>query len=152
MIKNAVFRHVNIIARDWELLAQFYEKTFGCERILPGRDMSGKWIEQGTGVDNVHIKGVHLKLPGFNENSPTLEIFQYNHGIENEGKSVNKDGFTHIAFLVEDVEQDLKTVLENGGRELGKVVKKDFEELGVLTFVYAGDPEGNIIELQNWEK
>ena len=146
------FVHTNIISDNWERLAQFYEKVFGCTRILPERDMSGKWIEDGTGVLNAHIKGAHLRLPGYGESGPTLEIFQYNKNFNADKTHINQPGFTHIAFLVDDVESALKEVLSAGGGQLGKVVSKEFPELGLLTFVYAKDPEGNIIELQNWKK
>ena len=69
------FVHVNIVAKDWRKLAEFYEKVFGCIRILPERSFSGEWLEKGTGIKNAKIKGVHLRLPGFGENGPTLEIF-----------------------------------------------------------------------------
>lgn len=29
---------------------------------------------------------------------------------------------------------------------------KEYEDLGLLTVVYAKDPEGNFIEIQNWQK
>jgi hypothetical protein len=35
---------------------------------------------------------------------------------------------------------------------LGEIVEKDYEGLGRLTAVYARDPEGNILEIQNWGK
>ena len=33
---------------------------------------------------------------------------------------------------------------------LGKVVEADLPGVGRLTFVYLTDPEGNILEIQNW--
>ena len=149
---NAKFVHINIISENWGKLAQFYERVFGCKCVLPERDMSGKWIEDGTGVFNAHIKGIHLRLPGYDENGPTLEIFQYNRNILGEKPKINQTGLVHIAFLVDDVESALSKVLSEGGSQLGKIVMKDIPEVGKLIFVYAKDPEGNIIELQNWEK
>ena len=46
----------------------------------------------------------------------------------------------------------LKKVILNGGKKLGEIIKKDYGELGILTAVYAQDPEGNFIEIQNWNK
>jgi predicted enzyme related to lactoylglutathione lyase len=149
---KAKFVHTNIISNHWEQLASFYEKVFGCIRVFPERDMSGKWIEDGTGMPNAHIKGIHLRLPGHGDSGPTLEIFQYDKNFRAEKTQINQPGFTHIAFLVDDVECALKEVLLEGGGQLGKVVTKDFAELGLLTFVYAKDPENNIIELQSWKK
>lgn len=152
MIKEARYVHTNIISENWERLARFYEDVFGCTRVLPERDMSGRWIEDGTGVPEAHVRGVHLRLPGYGESGPTLEIFQYNRGISGGTREVNETGLAHIAFLVSDVGAALRDVLAHGGAPLGAVVTKDIETVGLLTFVYARDPDGNIIELQSWKK
>ena len=47
---------------------------------------------------------------------------------------------------MDDVEDALDVVLSEGSGQLGKVVTKEIPEVGTLTFVYAKDPEGNIIE------
>ncbi|WP_170233423.1 hypothetical protein [Sporomusa termitida] len=50
------------------------------------------------------------------------------------------------------VEITLKRIIEHGGEQLGELVSRDYGELGTLTVVYACDPEGNIIEIQNWQR
>jgi predicted enzyme related to lactoylglutathione lyase len=152
MAIDAKYVHTNIVSDNWEQLAKFYEKVFGCKRLLPERDMSGKWIEDGTGVTNAHIRGAHLRLPGYGDTGPTIEIFEYDQNFRVEKARINQPGFTHIAFLVDDVGNALKEVLSEGGGQVGSVVKKEFPQLGLLTFVYASDPDGNIIELQNWKR
>jgi len=57
-----------------------------------------------------------------------------------------------IAFEVENVETTLNIALSNGAELLGEVTEKKIENVGILTFVYFRDPEGNIIEIQSWEK
>jgi predicted enzyme related to lactoylglutathione lyase len=149
---KAHYIHTNIISNNWKELVKFYEKVFGCVQVLPDRNMSGKWIEDGTGVAHAHIQGVHLRVPGYGDNGPTLEIFQYDENFGGTKPHINQPGYTHIAFRVDDVEAALQEVLSAGGGQLGKLVTKEFPVLGLLTFVYAQDPEGNIIELQNWKK
>ena len=145
------FVHTNIIAKDWEKLAKFYISVFGCEPVYPERDLTGKWIEDLTKIEDVHLQGIHLRLPGYVD-GPTLEIFQYNHQIKhNEISAINTPGFAHIAFLVEDVQTVYRKLLEYDGSKLGDLVEKEIEGVGVLTVVYARDPEGNIIEIQNWK-
>jgi predicted enzyme related to lactoylglutathione lyase len=56
----------------------------------------------------------------------------------------------HLAFEVEDVEKILKKALTKGGSPLGQVTRREVEGVGLLTFVYFRDPEGNIIEIQSW--
>ncbi len=143
------FVHTNIVARDWKKLARFYIDVFGCEPVPPERDYSGGWIENITGIKGVHIRGIHLRLPGYLD-GPTLEIFSYNKQPEGcELPPVNRPGLAHIAFLVEDVRFFYDKLLEKGGSKLGEIVEKKVDGLGLLTVVYARDPEGNIIEILN---
>jgi len=44
----------------------------------------------------------------------------------------------------------LRLLIEHGGTALGEVVTRHYEGIGMLTVVYAADPEGNFIEIQNW--
>jgi predicted enzyme related to lactoylglutathione lyase len=142
--------HTNIIARDWKKLSQFYQKVFQCIPVPPERNLSGDWLDALSGIKNAKIRGEHLKLPGYDENGPTLEIFSYNEMINNENL-INMVGFAHIAFLVDDVTVTLELVKKNGGMAVGELVVQKYPNGKIGTFVYCKDPEGNIIELQKWE-
>ena len=61
-------------------------------------------------------------------------------------------GLTHIAFEVDDVEQTLNKAIKNGGQILGNVTERTIDGVGELKFVYFREPEGNIIEIQSWNK
>ena len=148
---KARYRHTNIVSKDWEALAQFYEDVFGCVRVPPARDYTGSWLERGTGVSGAHIRGSHLRLPGVGEDGPTLEIFQYDQNLPKAEAAANREGLAHLAFEVDDVDSALALVLEHGGKTLGEVVYRDVEGIGRIIFVYATDPEGNIVELLKWE-
>jgi predicted enzyme related to lactoylglutathione lyase len=143
--------HTNIIARDWRKLADFYIKVFGCKEVYTKRNLKGKWIDKGTGIDNVHIEGVHLKLPGYGDDGPTLEIFQYNNSVPQELKRINQEGLGHIAFRVEDVQKTLNEVIKAGGGKLSNIINQYIPKIGEITFVYVKDPEGNFIELQKYK-
>lgn len=145
---KAKFAHVNLVARNWMRLADFYVTVLGCTPVLPERHLSGKWLEQGTGVSAAKLEGIHLRLPGHGEDGPTLEIFQYSATIERPSPAANQPGFGHIAFEVEDVKRTLDAVVVAGGRRVGEIVTSQIAGVGSITFVYATDPEGNIIELQ----
>ena len=151
-MNNAIkFSHTNIIARDWKKLAQFYIDVFGCEPLYPERDLSGDWIVKLTKIPGARIRGIHLKLPGF-QDGPTLEIFQYNTLPEKKNDPViNNPGFSHIAFHVTDVKETLTRLLAHGGDPYGELVEKEIAELGTIQVIYAKDPEGNIIEIQRWK-
>jgi len=147
---KAKFRHTNIVARDWRKLAEFYQHAFGCEPVPPERAAVGEWVERCTGVLGAEIRGVHLRLPGFGDDGPTLEIFQYNKAAQRLETAINRPGLAHLAFEVDDVEGAADTVLAAGGHCVGDLVTAKIAGAGTITLVYVTDPEGNIIELQKW--
>jgi lactoylglutathione lyase len=144
------FVHTNLVARDWKKLAQFYIKAFGCTRKPPERDLNCAWLDQATSLRGAHIRGIHLRLPGYGADGPTLEIFQYVKEKQGNKPVVNRPGFGHIAFGVRDIGRGLQRVQRYGGGRVGEVVSTDVAGVGHIDFVYARDPEGNIIELQKW--
>ncbi|MGF6989505.1 catechol 2,3-dioxygenase-like lactoylglutathione lyase family enzyme [Lachnospiraceae bacterium PM6-15] len=143
--------HTNLIAKDWRKLSGFYQTVFGCKPIGPQRDLRGQWLDDMTGIKDAHIEGEHLLLPGVSDNGPTMEIFSYPETIDSD-KDVNTCGFAHIAFEVDDIENIMNLVAQEGGSVLGQVVSNDYGDFGIGTFVYVKDPEGNLIELQRWER
>jgi catechol 2,3-dioxygenase-like lactoylglutathione lyase family enzyme len=147
MIKYA---HTNIITDDWKKLSDFYIAVFGCLPIPPRRDLRGAWLDKATGIKDAHLQGIHLALPGYEENLPSLEIFQYDVNEPSE-QVPNRKGFGHIAFGTDDVPGLLATLIQHGGSRVGEMVETHIPGAGNLTFVYARDPDGNIIELQNWK-
>ena len=57
-----------------------------------------------------------------------------------------------MAFQVSDVAETLMRVLESGGSTQGRVASLPVPGKGVVTFVYAADPEGNLLEIQSWSE
>ena len=144
------FTHTNLIARDWRILASFYESVFGCTMILPQRDLAGKWLDRATGLRDARIRGAHLRLPGHGPDGPTLEIYEYEQLSFRPESAPNTPGFSHIAFAVDDVAKTALRVLDAGGKALGELTEVDVPGAGHLVFQYMTDPEGNIVELQRW--
>ena len=144
------YAHTNIVAVDWRRLADFYVKVFGCTLVPPERDLSGKWLDKATGIEGVRIRGAHLRLPGYGEKGPTLEIFQYDAGHEHPSPLASRPGLGHIAFAVDEVMAVREAVLEAGGGEVGEVVNVEIPGAGEIEFAYLTDPEGNIVEVQRY--
>jgi predicted enzyme related to lactoylglutathione lyase len=149
MTIQARYVHTNLVARDWKRLATFYQDVFGCYPVPPERHFAGPDLERGTGVHGSELHGVHLRLPGFQGNGPTLEIFTYSLLKERSTLHVvNEPGFGHIAFAVADVPKARDSVLAAGGAPVGEVVTLHLATGAHVTWCYVRDPEGNIIELQ----
>lgn len=147
---KARYVHTNLVARDWRKLAEFYQQVFECVPVPPERNLSGKALDALTGLSHAVLRGMHLRLPGFGEDGPTLEVFEYQPEPAGQAPGVNRPGFGHIAFAVDDVEAALGAVRSGGGGQIGQVVTLEVAGKGSVHLVYATDPEGNIIELQAW--
>ena len=152
MTIKAKYVHTNLIAEDWRALAGFYQEIFGCVPVPPDRDFQGEVLEAGTGIPGAHLRGVHLRLPGYTDSGPTLEIFSYTPQAARSSVAVNQPGFAHIAFQVEQVSLARAAVLAAGGKAVGEVVTLTIATGSKVTWCYLVDPEGNLIELQSWAK
>lgn len=150
MISGARFGHTNLIAKDWRRLARFYTELFGCGLVPPERDYSGPALERGTGIPGAALQGAHLRLPGFGDRGPTLEIFTYSSSPDRAAPTPDSLGFGHIAFQVDSVQSARDQVLVAGGTAVGEVVTSTTSTGTQVTWCYVTDPEGNIIELQSW--
>ncbi len=147
---RAKYVHTNLIATNWRKLADFYCRVFGCYLVPPERDYRGDDLDRGTGLTKAHLYGAHLRLPGYGEDGPTLEIYSYEPLAPSQPVAVNQPGFGHIAFEVDDVTQAYETVIANGGQTVGEIVTLTTSAGRHVTFCYVRDPEGNILELQSW--
>lgn len=145
------YAYTNLIANDWQRLSSFYQEVFDCIPIPPERDLSGDWLDRATGLSQAHISGIHLRLPGYADDGPTLELFQYGAMPEHPSIKPNTPGFSHIAFAVDDVAKAAQAVLNHGGAAVGELTVRNVPGVGLLTFQYLADPEGNVIEVQNWQ-
>ena len=125
MVSGARYVHTNLIARDWQRLARFYQDVFGCMPVPPERNLSGAEMEAGTGVPAARLRGMHMRLP-------------------------HRPGFAHIAFAVDSVAAAREQVLPQGGSPVGDVVTVAVAPTARVTWCYVRDPEGNIVELQAW--
>ncbi|MFC2095035.1 VOC family protein [Candidatus Bipolaricaulota bacterium] len=143
------YAHTNLIAKDWKRLAAFYQDVFGCQPIQPERNLAGEWLDKATGITDARLCGAHLRLPGYGDRGPTLEIFQYDSMPQRAPTYPNTPGIMHIAFTVDDVRASAQMILEHGGAVVGVLTEVELPGVGSLTFQYLADPEGNFIEVQS---
>ena len=127
------YTHTNIISKDWRVLARFYRDVLDCVIIPPERNLSGEWLDKGTGVKNAVIQGAHLLLPGYGKDGPTIEILQYDRNVPRSPTAPNREGIMHLAFEVEDIEKTASKVLAYGGGNVGEIASLMIEGVGLLT-------------------
>jgi YD repeat-containing protein len=149
-IAGARFGHVNVTSPDWRRLAAFYTDVFGCELVPPERDIRSADLDAATNLHDAHLTGAHLRLPGLGDTGPTIEIFSYDELAAHPGPRVDRAGWGHIAFQVPDVPAAVEAVLAAGGDRLGRVITTKTADGRQVTWGYATDPDGNIVELQAW--
>lgn len=149
-VDGARFGHVNLTSRDWRRLATFYTEVFGCALVPPERDIRGPALDAATGLSDAHLTGAHLRLPGHGPEGPTLEIFEYADLAEPIPTRVDRPGLGHLAFAVADIPAALGSVQAAGGSRVGEVVTTATSDGRRVTWCYATDPDGNIVELQSW--
>jgi predicted enzyme related to lactoylglutathione lyase len=147
---QAKYVHTNLIAKDWHRLAKFYTEVFGCSLVPPERDYRGSDLDAATGLKGVHLTGAHLRLPGYGDGGPTIEIYNYDQLEPHPGTVVNRPGYGHIAFEVDDVRKARQDVQAHSGSAVGEIVTLTTKIGTKVTWCYMTDPEGNIIELQSW--
>ena len=149
-IEGARFGHVNVTTHDWQRLATFYGDVFGMVPVGSERDISGPDLDRATGLTGAHLRGIHLRLPGGDDDGPTLEIFAYDDLEAARAAAPNQPGWGHIAFKVPDVAAAREVVVSAGGGILGDAVTMATKDGRRLTWCYVTDPAGNIVELQTW--
>lgn len=138
-----------IIAKDCRQLAKFYMSVFHCTPISLECGISGKWLDKVSAIDDVDIRKICFGLPD-HKDEPVFEISE----CSTNNKSKNEPVINHqeLSFYVDSVEAVLANLMANGGEQLGGVMVEKYEGIGTLKVAYACDPEGNIIEIQNWQK
>ncbi|MFQ6024202.1 MAG: VOC family protein [Acidiferrobacterales bacterium] len=152
MAIDARYLHTNLTVLDIKRMLEFYQQVFGCTPVRSEQDLSGQWLEDITGIPSAELRYVHLRLPGYGDGGPELELNQYRNPMEHPRTAADRTGFGHIAFAVDDVRAALDAVIAAGGGSIGDPVTVDIPGRGRLTEVYATDPEGNIIELQHYSR
>lgn len=149
-VQGARFGHVNVTSSDWRRLATFYADVFGCEFVPPERDIRSADLDAATGLQDAHLTGAHLRLPGLGDSGPTIEIFSYDTLDPSPGTQVARAGWGHIAFQVPDVPAAVEAVLAAGGGRVGEIITTKTADGRRVTWGYTTDPDGNIVELQAW--
>lgn len=139
--------HINMVVNDLDISIDFYKKIFGFKE--DGRKkLSGKWIEELTGIKNIKAEVVFLSHENFDTR---LEILKYHSpdGVSFAENSLpNTKGIRHISFKTDDFTNLVKTLENNQVKFLGKPQEiPPPTEKFKSKICYFYDPDGVLLEI-----
>ena len=133
-------RHTGIVVSDLHKVSKFYV-SLGFE-IISNANEKGHFIEQVTGLQNVDISWIKMKLPDNN----ILELIKYDFpkGVKKKHKQLaNQYGVSHIAFKVKDIDLFCENLVNLGGSIINNPALTSNKRFKVA---YCHDVEGNLFE------
>lgn len=135
-------RHFGIVVNDIEKSLHFYRDLLG---LQIQRDMieEGEFIDTILGLQNVKVRTV--KMGGENGNT-LVELLQYEShaGKKRENYEIFDLGVSHIAFTVEDVNEEYKRLKERG---IAFTYEPQISPDNKAKVTFCFDPDGVPIEL-----
>ncbi len=131
--------HLGICVSDLERSLTFYTEVLGFRevgRFADEHGFSSRFLE----LEDVRLQAVYLERDGWR-----IELLYYPQpralGSGDRGE-MNRLGFTHLSFVVEDLDRSLDDVRRCGGA----VVEATRMEMGARA-IFATDPDGTRLEL-----
>jgi catechol 2,3-dioxygenase-like lactoylglutathione lyase family enzyme len=145
--------HVNLVVGDLETMAAFYRDTLGLA-VTKRITICGPWIEAITGLAGAEADVVYLEPAS----GPGVELICYRtpgaSRPERLGEA-NTPGLRHVAFQVDDLAGLLQQLRAAHAPVLSDVQEVPTEQVEFggrqKRIVYCRDPEGNLLELCQFE-
>ena len=134
--------HLGICVSDLERSVAFYRDGLGF-RELGRLDVAGEEASRLLGIACVKLEAVYLERDG-----TRIELLFYPERTEPaapEPVAMNRPGFTHLSFRVDELDAAADAIVACGGRVLAetRVDNPRFQAKAV----FASDPDGTRIEL-----
>jgi lactoylglutathione lyase len=138
----ASYHHTSFTVADALRGIAFWRDVMGFELIEQG-PREGAWLGAVVGVPGARCRIAHLRGHGLH-----LELIQY---LEPAGADVtgppNRPGSAHIAFVVEDIEQQAARMLAAGAAWQGAITRCTSGPAAGCRAAYLRDPNGILVEL-----
>lgn len=133
--------HIGLCVSDINRSAQFYCAALGFTEV--GR----MTVDDGASEQLLDVPDLVLDLVYLERDGYRLELLGYTspgtHGVSSV-RPMNRLGFTHLSFRVEEPDRLASTIVDNGGRLLDeRTVTFPGGNRGLMVT----DPDGNLIEL-----
>lgn len=139
--------HLNIVVSDLKKTKNFFT-LLGFE-ASPEAELSGKWISEVVGLEEVEAKYIALRHP---ESTVTIELIHYISPLPEttpEENRPNTVGLRHLAFAVDNIESAVKRLQAAGIEFMSEV--KTYPATG-KKIVYSRGPDEIILELAEYNR
>ncbi len=137
--------HVNIVVSNLDKTKAFFIQL-GFE-VGDESELSGEWISSIVGLPEVIARYVTLSLPGTETN---LELIEYASPPSEKDQNMDKAnqiGFRHIAFEVDNIEDEVCRLKNNGIKFLSPI--HTYPKTG-KRLVYLWGPDRILLELAQY--
>jgi len=138
--------HVAINTPDLDRLAGFYTEVMGFEEVMATAWRDRPMIDRMVGLTNSAARQVMLKA-----GNAYLELFQYESPEPtpaDPGRNPANHGYTHFCIDVVDIDAEYERLSANGMSFHSSPPTTEEMKGSHLRAIYARDPDGNIVELQ----
>jgi len=141
------FDHVTIVVRDVDAAKAFFTLLgFREDRALM---IAGEKFASYMGVAAIEAEHVTLVLAGC---EPRLEVqlLKYHHPEvlpDADIPRLDRIGFNHICFAVENIDAQVQTLVEHG-----VALRNEIMEFNDRRLVFVRGPEGITVELAEWRR
>lgn len=141
------FDHVTIVVRDLAAAKRFFA-LLGFEEVK-SVVIAGPPFSTYMGVDGIEAEHVTLALAGVSPRTE-VQLLKYHHPEPLPDPAIgtlNKLGFNHICFAVDDLDAEVARLTANGVQLRNEVMNFHSRKL-----VFLVGPEGVTVELAEWER
>jgi len=137
--------HVGITVKDLDASIRFYHDVLG----LPFSNEPSPWFDGPELGPAVGVPGAGLRQVSLLLGDTTLELLEYKSPPSDTTQPLpsNNIGASHVAFLVDDIEQSMAELKAKGIEFFSDANVVDEGVLAGWRWVYFADPDGYPLEL-----
>jgi catechol 2,3-dioxygenase-like lactoylglutathione lyase family enzyme len=134
-------RHVGIVVSDLNKALYFYRDLLGL-KIVKDMNESGDFIDNISNLEGVQVRTIKMAADDGN----LIELLYYESHPEkpDHKRLINQIGCSHIAFTVENVEEEYRKLMEVG---IHFNAPPQYSPDGYAKVTFCKDPDGSYVEL-----
>lgn len=135
------FRHQGLCVTDLERSLNFYEQALGFTVVMRAKT-GGDFAAKMSQIENVDVEVIMLEMDG-----KMLELIKFKSPghVDNQlPRPMNKVGFTHLSFVVDDIDEEVEKIRSKGYKVMDET-RAHHPDLG-MDVIFLLDPDGNRVE------